>query len=197
MDFIRPDNNVKFVTPYDIYDTIDKCNSKTLKVTYCSLTLNGQCQDTKTFIIQIKKIYRNEGFIEGVILRDSKPYEDVILRADKILRVECVNNINNNNNDNKPSIFDIIKNCNGLVNITLCTKIEKGKCVDKDTFPFLVTDIDKKNNTIKGYKIKNDQYTKFVVIDVSLIQKVECLSKDKNPNFPWNIIPFLLMQQNK
>ncbi|MGL5313961.1 MAG: hypothetical protein ACRC92_12005 [Peptostreptococcaceae bacterium] len=191
-DNFRPDNNLKFVTPYDIFETIDKCNSKILKVTYCTLMLNNQCQNTKTFVLQIKKIHRNEGFIEGVILKDNKPYEDIILRADKILQVECVKN--GGNSDEKPSIFEIIKSCNGLVNITQCTKLEKGKCTEKDTFPFLVTDIDKKNNTIKGYKIKNDKYTKFTVIDASLIQRVECLSKDKNPNFPWSMIPFLLMQ---
>lgn len=191
-DNFRPDNNLKFVTPYDIFETIDKCNSKILKVTYCTLMLNNQCQNTKTFVLQIKKIHRNEGFIEGVILKDNKPYEDIILRSDKILQVECVKS--GGSPDEKPSIFEIIKSCNGLVNITQCTKLEKGKCIEKDTFPFLVTDIDKKNNTIKGYKIKNDKYTKFTVIDASLIQRVDCLSKDKNPNFPWSMIPFLLMQ---
>lgn len=191
-DKFRPDNNLKFVTPYDIFETIDKCNSKVLKVTYCTLTLNNQCQNTKTFILQIKKIHRNEGFIEGVILKDNKPSEDIILRSDKILQIECIKS--GGNPEENPSIFEIIKNCNGLVNITQCTKLEKGKCIEKYTFPFLVTDLDKKNNTIKGYKIKNDKYTKFTVIDASLIQSVECLSKYKNPNFPWSIIPFLLMQ---
>ena len=191
----RLDNDLKFVTPTDIFETIDKCNSKVLKITYCSLTQNNTCQNTKTFILKIKKIYRKEGFVEGTILKDNQPYEDVVLMADKILKVECVKG--GGSTEENPSFFDIIKSCNGLVNITVCTKIEKGKCTDRDTFPFLVTEVDKKNNNIKGYKIKGEKNTQFSVIDVSLIQKVECLTKDKNPNFPWMVIPFLLMQQNK
>ena len=46
----------------------------------------------------------------------------------------------------------MIKSCNGVVRITQCTKLENGKCVNRTSFPFLVTEIDRKNNNIKVIK---------------------------------------------
>lgn len=123
--YVRPDFNLKTLSPYDIYQAIEQCNSKVLKITYCSLRIEGQCMNTKTNVIQIKRLYKTCDFIEGTILRDDKPYEDIVLKAEQILKVECIksNNPDNKPNEN-PTIFDIIKSCNGIVKITQCTKLE-------------------------------------------------------------------------
>ncbi len=189
----RPQPSLKYLSPYDIYDVIDKCQSKVLRVTYCSLTLNKQCMNTKTSKIKITKIYKESGFIEGLILKDGEPFENIILKSNQILKVECVKG-------DKPdglSVYDKIKECNGLVRITQCIKIENGECVRRNTFPFFVSEIDKKNNNIKGYVIRENEYPKYTVIDVSLILNVSCLSKDYLKNFPINIIPFIFNNQNK
>ena len=112
-NYVRPDFDLKTLNPYDIYQAIEQCNNKVLKVTYCSLRIDGQCINTKTNIIQIKKLYKTCDFIEGTILKDNKPYEDIVLKADQILKVECVkSNITGNNPEPTPTIFDIIKSCN-------------------------------------------------------------------------------------
>ena len=97
--YVRPDFNLKTLNPYDIYQAIEQCNSKILKITYCSLRIDGQCMNTKTNVIQIKRLYKTCDFIEGTILKDDKPYEDIVLKADQILKVEC---IKSNKPDNKP-----------------------------------------------------------------------------------------------
>ena len=193
--YVRPDFNLKTLNPYDIYQAIEKCNNKILRITYCSLRIDGQCMDTKTNIIKIRRLYKTCDFIEGTILKDNRPYEDIILKADQILKVECIkSNKPDNNQKPQPTIFDIIKSCNGVVKITQCTKIENGKCVSKASFPFLVIQIDRKNNNIKGYRIRDGRPPEYIVLDVSLILNVECLTKSNSPNFPWGLIPFLLMQ---
>ena len=120
--------------------------------------------NTKTNVIQIKRLYKTCDFIEGTILRDDKPYEDIVLKAEQILKVECIksNNPDNKPNEN-PTIFDIIKSCNGIVKITQCTKLENGKCVNRISFPFLVTEIDRKNNNIKGYRIREGRTPEYIV----------------------------------
>ena len=194
-NYVRPDFDLKTLNPYDIYQAIEQCNNKVLKVTYCSLRIDGQCINTKTNIIQIKKLYKTCDFIEGTILKDNKPYEDIVLKTDQILKVECVkSNIPGNNPEPTPTIFDIIKSCNGIVRITQCTKLEKGKCVSKSSFPFLVTEIDRKNNNVKGYRIRENKSPEYIALDASLIINVECLTQVNSPNFPWGIIPFLMMQ---
>ena len=147
--YVRPDFNLKTLNPYDIYQAIEQCNSKILKITYCSLRIDGQCMNTKTNVIQIKRLYKTCDFIEGTILKDDKPYEDIVLKADQILKVECIkSNKPDNKPEEKPTIFDMIKSCNGVVRITQCTKLENGKCLNRISFPFLVTEIDRKNNNI-------------------------------------------------
>ena len=158
--YVRPDFNLKTLNPYDIYQAIEQCNSKILKITYCSLRIDGQCMNTKTNVIQIKRLYKTCDF---------KPEE-------------------------KPTIFDMIKSCNGVVRITQCTKLENGKCVNRTSFPFLVTEIDRKNNNIKGYKVRDGLTPEYIVLDASLILNVECVTQANSPNFPWGLIHFLMMQ---
>ena len=67
-------------------------------------------------------------------------------------------------------------------------------CVNRISFPFLVTEIDRKNNNIKGYRIREGRTPEYIVLDASLILNVECLTQANSPNFPWGLIPFLLMQ---
>lgn len=181
---MRPDMDLKFIGPEDIYKTIEKCDSKKLKVTYCSLTLNGKCSTTKNIIIKVNNINKSCGYIEGVVLRDGEPFEDIILKSSQIVSVEC------SKGGEKNSIFDTIRNCNGLVRITQCTKLEKGVCKDSKTFPFMVTEIDERNKNIKGYRIKNNNQPEYMVIDSSMILKVECLTPRNSSSMPWMIIPF-------
>ncbi|MGL4912363.1 MAG: hypothetical protein ACRC3Y_08015 [Romboutsia sp.] len=181
------DPSLKFIAPEDVFQTIEKCDSKKLKVTYCSLTVNGQCMTTKNEIIKIIKIHKNCGFVEGVILRDNEAYEDIILKSSQILSLECVKG---GQKPEKPSIFEVIKNCNGLIRLTQCTKLEKGVCKDSKTFNFMVTKIDEKNKNIKGYKLKNNGQPEYMVIDSSVILKVECLSPRDILDNPWSMLPF-------
>ena len=164
--YVRPDFNLKTLNPYDIYQAIEQCNSKILKITYCSLRIDGQCMNTKTNVIQIKRLYKTCDFIEGTVLKDDKPYEDIVLKADQILKVECIKS-------NKP---------------------DNGKCVNRTSFPFLVTEIDRKNNNIKGYKVREGLTPEYIVLDASLILNVECVTQANSPNFPWGLIHFLMMQ---
>jgi len=181
---MRPDKDLKLISTEDVYKTIEKCNSKKLKVTYCSLTSKQKCIATKSAVIKIIKIHRNCDFIEGVILRDNEPYEDIILKSSQILSLECVKD------GKKPYIFDTIRNCNGLVRITQCIKLDKGECRDSKTFPFMVTQMDEKNKNIKGYRIRNNKQPEYMVIDASMILKVECLAPKDGTNIPWMILPF-------
>ena len=193
--YVRPDFNLKTLNPYDIYQAIEQCNSKILKITYCSLRIDGQCMNTKTNVIQIKRLYKTCDFIEGTVLKDDKPYEDIVLKTDQILKVECIkSNKPDNKPEEKPTIFDMIKSCNGVVRITQCTKLENGKCVNRTSFPFLVTEIDRKNNNIKGYKVREGLTPEYIVLDASLILNVECVTQANSPNFPWGLIHFLMMQ---
>lgn len=190
MEYNRPSQpTLKFIDSSDIYETIKNCNSKILRVTYCSLTINGQCMNIKTIDMKIKKIYPNSEFVEGTILINDELVEDIIMKASVILKLEC---IQQNKPDDNLSIYEMIKYCNGIVKITQCTKLEKGKCVQKTSFPFLVTDMDKKNKVIKGYKIKDNSKPQYMVLDESLIVDVGCISKKNMPDFPWWIIPTLL-----
>lgn len=194
-NYVRPDFDLKTLNPYDVYQAIEQCNNKILKITYCSLRVDGQCMDTKTNIIKIKRLYKTCDFIEGTILRDNKLVEDIVLKVDQILKIECIKSGKPNNKpEEKPTIFDIIKSCNGMVKLTQCTKIEKGKCTNKTSFPFLVTEIDRRNNNIKGYRIRDGRPPEYIVLDASLILNIECLTQSNSPNFPWGLIPFLIMQ---
>lgn len=181
--------NAKFLDSSDVYNAIKKCNSRILNITYCSLKKDNECINSESFTIEITKLHQNCDFIEGVILKNGKPYKDIILKSTSILSVECVKN---SNHDENMSIYDIIKYCDGLVNITQCTKFEKGKCVQKTTFPFLVHSIDKKDKSIKGYKIKSNQAPEYMVISDNTILDVDCITKNNTPNFPWWILPVLL-----
>lgn len=181
---MRPNIDFKFISTDDVYQTIEKCKSKKLKVTYCSLTLNKQCITTKSAVIKITKIHKNCDFIEGVILKDNEPYEDIVLKSSQILSLECVKD------GKKTSIFDTIRNCNGLVRITQCIKLDKGVCKDSKTFPFMVTQLDEKNKNIKGYRIRTNKQPEYMVIDTSVILKVECLVPKGDINIPWMILPF-------
>jgi hypothetical protein len=176
------DVDLKFIEPEDVFQAIEKCDSKKLKISYCSLTLNGKCINSKNAIIKINKIHKNCGFVEGVILKDNEPFENIILKSSQILSLECVKG---GQKPNKPSIFEIIKNCNGLIRVTQCTKLEKGICKDNKTFNFMVTQIDEKNKNIKGYRIKSNGQPEYMVLDSSAILKVECLSPREafNMNF--------------
>lgn len=185
MEFQSPGPNLKAVTTSDLYDIIDKCKSKTLRITYCSLTLNKQCANTKTATIKINKINRNCELIEGVILRNGEPIEDIILKNSQILNIQCVGGGQTPDNSH---IFDIIRNCRGFVRITQCTNLEYGQCKNTISFIFLVTNIDEKNNNIKGYRIRSNSIPEYALIDVSLITRVECLTQNSAPNLPWNII---------
>lgn len=179
---MRPEPSVKYISPQDVFETIEKCDNKKLKITYCSLNLNDQCITTKKAIIKITKIHKNCGFIEGLILKDNDPYENIILKSSQILSIECVKQ---NTPPVNESIFDTIRKCNGLVRITQCLKLDKGICTDKKSFPFLVSDIDEKNKNIKGYRVNNNQ-PEYMVIDVSMILKVECINPSTVfPNMPW------------
>lgn len=190
MERNRPlDPTLKFIDSSDIYETIKKCNSKILRITYCSLTLNGQCMNIKTIDMKIKKIYPNSEFIEGTQLINNEPVEDIIMKASVVLKIECVQG---SKPDETLSIYDKIKYCNGIVKITQCTKLEQGKCVRKTSFPFVVTDMDKKNKVIKGYQIKNNTTPQYMVLDDSLILDVDCINKKNMPDFPWWIIPGIL-----
>jgi hypothetical protein len=184
---MRPDIDLKFISTEDVYKTIERCDSKKLKITYCSLTSKQQCITTRSAVIKIIKIHRNCDFIEGVILRDNEPYEDIILKSSQILSLECVKG---GQKPEKPSIFDTIRNCNGLVRINQCIKLDKGECTDSRTFPFMVTQIDEKNKNIKGYRIRNNKQPEYMVIDTSMILKVECLAPRDGTNIPWMILPF-------
>lgn len=186
--------NLKFLNSAEVYSAIQVCNSKVLNITYCSLKLDDICMDTKTVTILIRKLHQNCDFIEGTILKNSRPFEDIVLKSSRILKVEC-------SKDTKPdenlSIYDTIKYCEGLVKITQCSKIEKGKCIQKKSFPFLVGEIDTKNNIIKGYRIRDRQPPEYIILDTSLILDVECITKNNSPNFPWGMIPFLMMNIKK
>lgn len=181
---ILPNMNMKLIAPDDVYKTIEKCNSKKLKITYCSLTLNNKCMETKKIVILVNKINKNCGFIEGVILKNNEPVEDIILKSSQILSIECAGNNDSSENE---SVFETIKNCNGFIRITQCMKLEKGKCKESKTFPFLVTSIDEKNKNIKGYKIRNNMQPEYTVIDASVILKVDCLGTNNNPRSPFSI----------
>lgn len=192
MNFEMNNPSLKFISTNDVYDAIDKCNSKVLRITYCSLTINNQCINTKTEVIRVNRVDRSCGIIEGQILRNNQPVEDIILRDRRILRIECVQG------STPPAplpIFDIIKNCRGFVRIIECTQLVGGQCQDRRSYPFLVTDVDERNNTVKGFRIRGNQNPEFVILDASLILRVECLSQSSNPNLPWMLIPILL--QNK
>ncbi|RDY27903.1 hypothetical protein CHL78_007830 [Romboutsia weinsteinii] len=192
MNFEMNNPSLKFISTNDVYEAIDRCNSKVLRITYCSLTINNQCSNTKTEVIKVNRVDRSCGIIEGQILRNNQPVEDIILRDRRILRIECVQG----STPPGPSpIFDIIKNCKGFVRITECTQLVGGQCQDRRSYPFLVTDVDERNNTIKGFRISGNQNPEFIILDASLILRVECLSQGSNPNLPWMLIPILL--QNK
>lgn len=185
----RPDVNLKFLNSSDVYTAIQACNSKRLKVTYCSLKLDSQCINTKSIIMKINKLHTNCDFIEGTILKEDKPFEDIVLKASSILQIECVKDKKPNDNI---SIYDTIKYCDGLVKITQCSKLEKGKCVSKSSFYFLVTKMDSKNKVIKGYRIRQNHSPEYMVLDESLILDIECITKENSPNFPWWVIPMLM-----
>lgn len=187
MEFQSPGPNLKSVTTNDLYNVIEKCNNKMLKITYCSLTLNKQCINTKTITMRIDKINRPCEQIEGVILRNGEPIEDIILKNSQILNIECVGSSQTPNNS---YLFNIIRNCRGFVRITQCTNLENGQCKNTTSFPFLVTDIDERNNNIKGYRIRNNSTPEYALLDVSLITRVECLSQSSSPNLPWNLISY-------
>lgn len=180
---------LKAIDARDVYDAIDRCNSRRLRITFCSLTLNNECVNSRTEIIRVTRVNRACGIIEGQILRNNQPFEDIILRDSKILRIEC--EIDNIPPGGSP-IFDIIKNCRGFVRITECTNIKGGQCTERRSYPFLVTNVDERNNTIRGFRIRGNQNPEFVILDASVILRVECLSQSSNPNLPWSMIPILL-----
>lgn len=194
MNFQAPGPSIKAVTTSDLYDIIDKCKSKTLRITYCSLTLNKQCVNTKTITMRVNKINRPCEMVEGVILINREPVEDIILKNSQILNVQCMGE---GQTPDKSYIFDIIRNCRGFVRITQCTNLEGGQCKNTTNFPFLVTDIDERNNNIKGYRIRNSSIPEYTLIDVSLITRVECLTQNSAPNLPWNLISYLKSTINK
>lgn len=194
MDFQSPRPSIKTVTTSDLYDIIDKCKSKILRITYCSLTLNKQCVNTKTITMRITKINRHCEMVEGIVLRNGEPVEDIILKNSQILNVQCMGK---GQTPDKSYIFDIIRNCRGFVRITQCTKLEGGQCKNTTSFLFLVTDIDERNNNIKGYRIRNSSIPEYALIDVSLITRVECLTQNSAPNLPWNLISYLKSTINK
>lgn len=180
---------LKAIDARDVYDVIDRCNSRRLRITFCSLTLNNECVNSRTEVIRVTRVNRSCGIIEGQILRNNQPFEDIILRDSKILRIECVG-------DNTPPpglpIFDIIEGCRGFVMITECTQLQEGQCIQRRSYPFLVTSTDERNNTIRGFRIRGNQNPEFVILDARMILRVECLSQSNNPNLPWNLIPILL-----
>ncbi len=179
--------NVKFIDNNDVYNAIKKCKSKVVNITYCSLNINNKCMNTESISIEIIKIHQNCNFIEGVVLKNGKPHKDLILKASSILSIECATSYP----DNNMSFYDVIKFCDGLVKITQCTKIEKGKCTQRNSFPFLVKSVDKKENVIKGYKIKLNQTPEYMVISGDSIIDVDCITNSNTPNFPWWIIQML------
>lgn len=179
--------SLKFISEQDVFQTIEKCENKKLKVTYCSLSINGECITSKNVILKITKIHKNCGFIEGVVLKDNEPFEDIVLKSSQILSLEC---FKGNQKPEKPSIFEVIKNCNGMVRITQCTKFEKGACKDSRTFNFIVTQLDEKNKNIKGYRIRGNGQAEYMVIDSSMILKVECLTSREVLANPWMMFPF-------
>ena len=76
--------------------------------------------------------------------------------------------------------------------ITECTQLQGGQCIQRRSYPFLVTSTDERNNTIRGFRIRGNQNPEFVILDARMILRVECLSQSNNPNLPWNLIPILL-----
>ena len=50
------------------------------------------------------------------------------------------------------------------------------------------------DNNIKGYRIRDGKTPEYIALDASLILNVECLTQSNSPNFPWGLIPFLMMQ---
>jgi len=54
----------------------------------------------------------------------------------------------------------------------------------------MVTQMDEKNKNIKGYRIRNNKQPEYMVIDASMILKVECLAPKDGINIPWMILPF-------
>lgn len=87
---MRPDPTMKYISPEVLYETIYNSEIKIFKVTYCSLKLNDQYIIIKKNIIKIVKTYKDIGFIEGTILKDNEPLEDIILKYNRILKIECL-----------------------------------------------------------------------------------------------------------
>lgn len=179
----------KYLDSSDVYNAIKRCNSKILKITYCSLKKYNECMSTESIVIEIIKLHQNCDFIEGIILKNNMPYKDIILRSSSILSIECDNIMNHND---KMSIYDIIKYSDGLIKITQCTKFEKGKCTQKSVFPFLVKSVDKNNKVIKGYRIKNNQPPEYMILSENTVLDVDCITNGNTPDFPWWVIPVLI-----
>ena len=77
--YVRPDFNLKTLNPYDIYQAIEQCNSKILKITYWSLgssfiigMIHGICEVLVVipfyFNSSLSPAYYDKGFLQGVIL---------------------------------------------------------------------------------------------------------------------------------
>lgn len=183
--------NPKFIDSSDVYNAIKKCNSKKINITYCSLEIDNECINTRNVTIQIKKLHQNCNFIEGTIIRNNKPVEDIILKSSSIYSIECVSDLEP---EDTVSIYDTINYCDGLVRMTVWNKIEKGKCIQKTSFPFLATSVDKKNKLIKGYRIRANQPPEYIVLDERVVLAVDCITNKNTPNFPWWILPALMKQ---